>query len=400
MTLLHHFRPDLGDGGSPNGPLLQASDGNIYGTAASGGINLCRPESPVRCGVIFKLTPDGTESVLYHFGSTLNDGYMPYGPLIQAQDGALYGLTARGGDQGGGGTAFKITLDGTYTVLHSFGGTPDDGIVPLGGLIQATDGNFYGVTSSGGANHCFQIPQAGGNCGTVFRMTPSGEVTTLHSFGASITDGVTPLASLVQASDGNFYGTTVNGGANACSTAGGTNNCGTVFRITPDGETTILHSFGPTRFEAIGPMGTLVQGTDGLLYGTTVSGGGGECNAVFACGTVFKMTLDGELSIVYAFSRESTADGNGPSQYLFQDSDGNFYGTTGSGGANGAMAGTAFRLTPAGVLTTLYSFGPMDFTPANPRGGPTKGLDGALYVPTTYSEAYSGAGSVVRLVLP
>ena len=114
----------------------------------------------IPCGVIFRMTPDGTEAVFYDFGSIASDGYTPSGPLIQGQDGALYGLASDGGDFGGGGTAFRITLDGTYAVLHSFGVTPDDGVVPVGGLIEATDGNFYGVTASGGTNHCVQVPQA------------------------------------------------------------------------------------------------------------------------------------------------------------------------------------------------------------------------------------------------
>lgn len=398
MTFLHQFRADLGDGAWPNGPLLQASDGNFYGTTRSGGTQDCRPADPVSCGLIFKMTPDGTESVFYKFGSVTNDGYTPGGPLMQGADGALYGLTSNGGEYGGGGTAFKITLDGAYTVLHSFGGTPEDGIVPVGGLIQATDGNFYGVTASGGANHCFQIPQDGPNCGTVFRMTPSGETTILYSFGTSISDGVLPNGSLIQASDGNFYGTTLNGGANACTLSNGTNNCGTLFRMTPSGDVTILHHFGPSVQDAIAPLGGLIQGTDGALYGTTLSGGGGNCGALFSCGTVFRITLAGDLSILHAFAVNSREDGDGPSR-LIQARDGNFYGTTGSGGANtGDLNGTAYRLTPAGVLTTLYSFGPLNIGASNPVHGLVEANDGAFYGTTTYADGGAGVGSVFKLV--
>lgn len=400
MTFLHQFRADLGDGAWPNGPLVQASDGNFYGTTRSGGTQQCRPADPVSCGVIFKVQPDGTESVFYNFGSVTNDGYTPGGPLIQAADGALYGVTSNGGEYGGGGTVFKITLDGTYTLLHSFGGSADDGIVPVGGLIQATDGDFYGVTSSGGANHCVQVPQDGGNCGTVFKMTPAGATTILYSFGASISDGVTPLASLVQANDGNFYGTTSNGGANACSLAFATNNCGTLFKTTPSGETTILHHFGPTYRDPIAPQGALIQGTDGALYGTTASGGEGNCGWPFACGTVFRITLAGDLSIVHAFALNSREDGYGPSQYLVQARDGNFYGITNSGGTYlSDLNGTAFRLTPAGVITTLYSFGPLNDAESNPYGGLVEASDGSFYGVTTYSSHINGAGSVFRLVL-
>jgi uncharacterized repeat protein (TIGR03803 family) len=398
VTFLHDFRPDLGDGGQPNGPLIQASDGNFYGTTRAGGTIYCRAEWPLPCGTIFRMTPAGTVSVLHNFGSVADDGYIPSGSLVQGTDGALYGITSNGGAFGGGGVIFKITLDGTYTILYSFGATPDDGIVPTGGLIQASDGNFYGVTASGGANHCFQIPQAGGNCGTVFRTTPTGETTILYSFGTSEADGVEPIAALVEASDGNFYGTTVNGGSNACTTTGATNNCGTVFRITPTGETTILHSFGPTYHEPIAPQGALVQGADGLLYGTTVSGGGGTgCFWIFACGAVFKTTLTGELSIVYSFAMTSRADGDGPSQ-LILGRDGNFYGTTSSGGElGGDLVGTAFRLTPAGQLTTLHSFGPIVTNASNPVGGLVEGTDGVFYGVLAYSGQFSGNGAVYRL---
>jgi uncharacterized repeat protein (TIGR03803 family) len=400
VTILHNFRADQGDGNGPNGPLVQASDGNFYGTTLAGGPEVCRPVAPIPCGIVFKMTPDGTESVFHAFGSIPNDGYTPVGALIQASDGALYGLTSNGGDFGGGGTVFKITLDGAYTVLHSFGGTADDGVVPMGGLVQATDGNFYGVTASGGANHCFQIPQGGGNCGTIFKMAPSGATTILYSFGTSDSDGVTPMGPLLQASDGNFYGTTANGGANACTTSNETNNCGTLFMMTPTGETTVLHSFGPTFRDPIAPLSGLIEGTDGALYGTTVSGGGGNCNFAFSCGAVYRITMAGELTILYAFALTSREDGYGPSQLILA-SDGNFYGTTGSGGENlGDLEGTAFKLTPAGVLTTLYSFGPRSSKESNPVGGLVEGNDGAFYGVTTYSVAFPETGSVFKLVTP
>ena len=345
------------------------------------------------------MTPDGVETVLYAFGASATDGYTPSGPLIQGQDGALYGVTTNGGDYGGGGTVFRITLAGSYTVLHSFGATPTDGIVPIGGLVQADDGNFYGVTASGGANHCVQIPQDGSNCGTVFKMSPSGVVTILYSFGSSVSDGVTPNASLVQASDGKLYGTTANGGANSCSTVGETNNCGTLFGITTDGAETVLHSFGTSLTDGIAPLGALIQGSDGGLYGTTASGGGGGfCAFAFSCGTVFKMTLAGEVSIVHAFAESSREDGYGPSQYLAQTADGSIYGITGSGGASlSDLTGTVFKLSSTGVKTTLYSFGPLNSGPSNPVGGLVQGTDGAFYGVTAYSGS-SGTGTIFKLV--
>jgi uncharacterized repeat protein (TIGR03803 family) len=272
--------------------------------------------------------------------------------------------------------------------------------VPVGGLIEADDGNFYGVTSSGGVNHCFQVPQAGGNCGTVFKMTPSGTITILYSFGEAPSDGVTPMAPLLQASDGNFYGTTINGGANACTTTNATNNCGTIFRTMPTGETSVLHSFGATLSDGIAPMSALVEGVDGALYGTTVSGGRGNCSAIFGCGTIYKITPAGTLTIVHAFALTNTENGYGPRQLILA-SDGDFYGTTRSGGANVAEpGGTVFKLTPAGALTTLHTFGPVSTKAHSPEEGLVEGNDGAFYGVTTYSDAFAGQGTVFKLVPP
>jgi uncharacterized repeat protein (TIGR03803 family) len=339
------------------------------------------------------MKPDGTETVLYSFGASATDAYSPGAPLIQGKDGALYGTTASGGANGAG-TVFKIALDGTYAILYSFGASPSDGIVPVAGLIQASDGNFYGMTSSGGANHCVNIPQAGGNCGTIFKVTPAGVETVLYSFGSSPSDGVEPTGSLIQASDGDFYGTTLDGGANACSDSGGTHDCGTVFKMTPGGAETILHSFGTSTADGIAPQGTLLQGTDGAFYGTTASGGDGWCGWSAGCGTIFKMTSTGQVTIIHAFSTTSRADGYGPSQFLIQASDGNIYGTTGSGGsALSGLNGTIFKMTPSGTLTTLYSFGPLNENPSDPVGGLIQGTDGAFYGVTFYNGTLGASGA-------
>jgi uncharacterized repeat protein (TIGR03803 family) len=340
----------------------------------------------------------GEKSVLYSFGSVSNDGFAASGRLIQGRDGALYGVAAHGGDAGGGGTIFRITLDGEYSVLHSFG-APGEGYVPVGGLTEASDGNFYGATSNGGANHCFQIPVAGGNCGTIFRMTPDGVVTQLYSFGSSITDGVQPMHPPIEASDGNFYGTTASGGANHCSTSGATNNCGTVYRMTPAGEVTILHSFGSSRQDGIAPLGSLMQAGDGTLYGTTASGGGGDCLSAFYCGTVFRMTLAGEVTTVHAFALTSVQEGYGPSPNLALGTDGNIYGTTvtGGDGPRGSQ-GTVFRITLDGAKTTLFSFGEANVEPGGPEGGVIQGSDGAFYGTTFYDGGFP-SGTIFKLTL-
>lgn len=403
VSYLHVFSIEEGDGAQPNGPLMQASDGNFYGTTRAGGTHQCGPYNDFPCGVLFRITPSGDEAVLHQFGSAGSDGYTPTAPLVQGEDGALYGMTSNGGEHDGG-TVFRITLGGTYTVLYSFGSSPKDAIVPTGGLVQADDGDFYGVTASGGANHCAQIPQDGGNCGTIFKITPDGEETVLYSFGTSPSDGVEPNASLLQASDGNFYGTTLNGGANACSNVGATHNCGTAFKMDAAGKVTVLYSFGKSRTDGIAPQGTLIEGRDGNFYGTTVSGGGGQCGGSFGCGTVFRMTASGDVKVLHAFSNSSPSDGDGPSEVLVQGSDGNFYGTTGSGGSKGgSLNGTIFRLTPSGALTTLYSFGPLDKNPSNPLGGLIRARDGAFYGITNYngtlgaSGARGGSGTVFKM---
>ncbi len=389
------------DGAQPNGPLLEASDGNFYGTTRAGGSNTCI----TFCGTVFRLSPSGEEAVVYSFGASAVDGEVPSGPLIQGSDGALYGLTSGGGAHGRG-TAFRLTLKGAYSILYSFGSSVSDGAVPVGRLLQASDGNFYGATASGGANSCFQVPQGGGNCGTIFKLTADGVQTVLYSFGGSPSNGVTPNGSLIQGSDGNFYGTTLNGGANACSTVGATNNCGTIFRITPAGVQTVLHSFGATSTDAMAAQGPLIQGSDGAFYGTTASGGGGRCGHFFGCGTVFRITAAGSLTILHAFSTDSLLDGYGPSPFLIQAKDGNFYGTTGSGGASqGSMDGTVFRMTPSGAKTIFYSFGPLNVNPAKPEGGLIQARDGAFYGVTSYNGELgavgdrSGSGTAFKLVV-
>ena len=277
-SILHaFFGPTASDGLQPNF-LVQASDGNFYGTTLSGGANTCLGGF-VGCGSIFEITPDGVERVLYSFGASASDGWGPNG-LVSASDGNLYGTTASGGVYGAG-TMFRLTPEGTETVLYSFGASIADGATPQGQLILASDGNFYGTTASGGSNYCPQIPGNSNNCGTVFKITPAGIETILHSFGGSAADGVEPNGSVIQASDGNFYGTTSGGGANTCLGAGpvgDTHNCGTVFKITPDGIETVFYSFGASDADGIDPLGQLIQASDGNLYGTTAAGGGLPCH--------------------------------------------------------------------------------------------------------------------------
>jgi uncharacterized repeat protein (TIGR03803 family) len=268
-----------------------------------------------------------------------SDGEFPWNtPLVQGLDGDFYGTTNKGGISsrscGAGnscGTVFKITANGALTTLYKFCSQINctDGVSPYAGLVLATDGNFYGTTPGGGTHS-----------GTVFRITPAGKLTTIYDFCSlpNCSDGGGPIAGLVQGADGDFYGTSPSGGAN---------NAGVVFKVTPTGKLTTLYSFCAQTGCADGqlPYTGLVQATDGNFYGTTEVGG------TSGNGTVFKITPAGKLTILHRFDG---ADGSEPAGGLVQATDGNFYGMAEYGGANNE--GTVFKITPAGALTTLYSF--------------------------------------------
>jgi uncharacterized repeat protein (TIGR03803 family) len=222
----------------------------------------------------------------------------------------------------------------TFTTIHSFDGT--DGKYPYAGLIQANNGDGYGTTENGGTS-----TNCNGGCGTVFKITPGGTLKTLYSFCAQsgCPDGQYPYAGLFQDANGDFYGTTAEGGASGF---------GTIFRITPTALTT-LHSFDGTDGE--NPLAGLIQGADGNFYGTTVNGGVNKSQ-----GTVFKMTPGGMLTTLYSFCEQGVLcpDGAAPLAGLVQAANGDFYGVTVAGGANDG--GTVFKITSSGTLTTLYSF--------------------------------------------
>jgi uncharacterized repeat protein (TIGR03803 family) len=300
LTILHSF--DSTDGANPGAGLIQATNGNFYGTTVSGGAN--------GLGTIFKITAGGTLTTVHNFDFT--DGANPYSGLIQATNGSFYGTTVSS-EPSGNGTIFKITAGGTLTTLHSFDHT--DGSYPYGGLIQAHNGNLYGTTEAGGAN-CAPIF----GCGTVFEMTPNGTLTTLDTFDS--TDGSQPFGALVQATDGNFYGTTL---------AGGTKSYGTVFRVSAAGKLTTLHNFDSN---GAYPRGGLIQATDGNLYGTTSGRGGANGN-----GTIFEITTGGALTTLHSFDQT----GDSPLGGLLQGTDGSFYGATSYGGTSNY--GTVFTLS-------------------------------------------------------
>ena len=372
FTMLHSFHYQ--DDPHPNTALVQATNGDLYATSYNG---------PHLTGTIFEITPAGTATLLYAFCShPCAHGERPEGGLVQAANGNLYGTTRFGGAYGHG-TFFNITMGGTLTTLYSFCSLSNctDGQGPYGTLVQGANGDFYGTTEEGGAN----------GFGTVFKITPSGTLTTLYSFcsqGYPCADGQSPSGGLVHAIDGDFYGTTSDGGAN---------NVGTVFKITPTGTLTTLYSFCSKSGCTSGyyPQ-VLLQATDGDFYGTTADGGanGG--------GTVFKITPSGALTTLYTFcSQSGCADGETPTAGLIQATDGDFYGTTFLGGITNfscefGTCGTVFKITPGGGLTTLYSF---DFSDgANPEGALLQDTNGTFYGTTEFGGASGGGyGTVFSL---
>ena len=258
LTLLHSF--DITDGLMPYAGMTQGTNGMLYGTTYSGGASGGN-------GTIFALTPGGALSSVYvfclHAGCPY--GSSPYGGLIQGTNGKLYGTTQSGGANQEG-TVFEVTPAGSLTTLHRF--TGGDGAGPLAGLLQATDGNFYGTTQYGGTN----------GDGTAFSINSSGNLTLLYSFcsQSNCTDGEQPVASVMQTADGRIYGTTYYGGGNAACAGG----CGTIFTISPAGQLATLHSFDEA--DGAGPAGSLIQATDEKVYGVTSGGGTIGAGTVFS----------------------------------------------------------------------------------------------------------------------
>jgi len=384
-TTLHSFQVggDINEGANLNAGLILGSDGNFYGTAEFGG-------GTTNGGMVFKMTPSGTVTTLHSFIDNGSDGVRPMGALVEGSDGNLYGTTSAGGNSQAG-TVFKITKAGTYTLLHPFQSITE-GYFPVSRLIEGSDGNFYGTLSYGGST-LFSDPNLQGY-GSVFKMTPAGDVTILHFFkdGSVTNDGVYPQAGLTLGSDGNFYGTTFYGGS-TISIDPNQKGYGTAFRITPAGSVTILHSFNDGSIVRDGayPTAAFTLGSDGNLYGTTLYGG------LSGGGTAFKITAAGAVTVLHVFNDGSTVhDGANPMAGLTLGSDGNFYGTTQFAGSAGG--GTAFKMTPAGVVTTLHSFkdGSTVNDGMNPYGDLVEGPAGNLYG-TTWVNGNTDRGTVFRV---
>lgn len=316
-------------------PLVQGVDGNLYGADYAGG--------PGAYGSIFRIAPDGTLTTIHNFGNEAG-GRLPTG-LVLALNGNLYGTTKQGGSSGapcpspvaGCGTVFGFTSAGTLFTLHRF--TGPDGMYPTGGLTIGSDGNFYGTTS--GTN---QKGATGAIYGTVFKITPDGTFTTLHTF--NFTDGAYPSSPLVLGTDKRLYGTTSEGGAPGAG--------GTVFAITTSGTFTSLHSFTVAGGGA-NPAGPLVQAANGNFYGTTAAGGSG-CNG--DSGTIYYISPAGATFVTFYQFSKTCNSGSNPNSGLVLGNDGNFYGGA-SGSPVNADDAILFEITPKIHYTNLYTFGYM-----------------------------------------
>jgi uncharacterized repeat protein (TIGR03803 family) len=366
LTVLHSFGAIVCgtsvcgnvDGANPFAGLTLGPDGNLYGTAIQGGTN--------GVGTVYQITTNGAFTTLANFAQT--NGEQPYAGLTFGPDGNLYGTTL-GGGSGGYGTVFQITTNGTLTTLTNFnkinGAEPYSAALALG-----PDGNFYGTTEYGGIS----------NNGTVFQVTTNGALTTLHSFGATNAEGANPTAGLSLGPDGNFYGTTQDGGNFFQN--------GTVFRITTNGTFTTLIAFAVTN--GAFPIAGLTLGPDGNFYGTAQQGGGAYYGAA-GYGTVFQITTNGALTTLASFTN---AAGLNPYAGLTLGPDGNLYGTARNGGIAGI--GSVFRVTTNGALITIASFTNTYINGENPYAALTMGPDGNFYG-TTPKGGSNSDGTVFRV---
>jgi uncharacterized repeat protein (TIGR03803 family) len=346
-SVVYNFASAADDPYNPayTGAIAQGRDGNLYSTAPHGGT--C-------CGAVFKITPAGNLTKLYDFTGG-DDGGSPQGGLTLGTDGNFYGTTLLDGS-GNAGTVFKITPSGTLITLHSFTGGTDGGY-PYAQPVEGNDGNFYGTTASGGNLNL----NDGDGCGTVYKVSPSGEFITIYDF--DFTHGDSPVTPLVLGTDGNFYGT---------ATLGGTGDNGVVFKLSPAGKFAMLYNFDGTHGE--GPYAPLIQGSDGNFYGTTLTGG------THGHGVVFKMSPAGRLSVLH--NMNNATNGEEPSAGLVLASDGNFYGANSYGGPANSncfnnSCGTFFQITPSGTFSVIHNFD--GTTGMAPEATPFQHTSGIIY---------------------
>ncbi len=366
FSVLHSFKGGT-DGEGPNGGVVRDPAGNFYGTTSYGGV--------FSKGTVFKVDTTGEETVLYSFTGGA-DGAIPLAGVIRDVAGNLYGTTEAGGDLDcnngiGCGTVFKVDKAGNESVLYSFIPAADGAGTPFAGVIRDAAGNLYGTTADGGAYYS----------GTVFKLDTTGKETVLYTFtgGQGGTDGYLPAGGLIRDAAGNLYGTTQ---------LGGNYSFGTVFKVDPAGKETVLYRFRGG-YSGDQPAGGVIMDKAGNLYGTTEGGG------YYFDGTVFKLNPVGNKTVLYHFG--SGADGTLPVAGVIADAAGNLYGTTEYGGT--FNFGTVFKVDKTGNETVLHSFtGGVDG--ASPVAGLLRDATGNLYGTTYFGGNCSvggGCGVVFRI---
>ena len=317
-------------------------------------------------GMAYRISPSGTFTNLYTFNDSTGAG--PMAALVLGTDGYFYGTTTRGSGVGApNGAVFRMSSSGVVTNLFGINPNGSDGDAPWGALVQATDGNFYGTMGGDGNTNSDRVFN-----GTVFRMTPSGLFTNLHRFviGRQF-DGDTPVAGIIQGKDGYFYGTTP---------WGGTNGVGTVFKISSTGTFTTIYNFSGGTDGGL-PFSKLVQGSDGYFYSTTTKPG-----------AVFKISSAGTFTVLRTLPSVVT---DTPQAALVESGDGYFYGTISDGGANGY--GSLFRISSSGTFATVYDFSGPDG--AYPQATLVRGSDGFFYG-TTAGGGVNSCGTVFKFSAP
>ncbi len=327
FTVVHTF-VGKGDGKGPDARVILGWDGALYGATDGGG--------SFDMGSIFKLDRNGHETVVHSYWG--GDGIGP-GDSTPAREGVLYSVTAYGGTPEGGGwdygsgTVFTLDKTGKYSIFHRFNGKSEGG-GPEGPLLQGANGNLYGITNFGGDLKCGSYYQG---CGVIFKLDAMGNETVIHTF--KLSDGLEYPGPVIRDNAGNFYGT-----------AAPINHAGLIFKLDLSGKVTVLYTFTGGS-DGYYPVGPLLRDAAGNLYGVTAWGG------EYSCGTVFKLDPTGNETVLHQFEGQvygQSDDGCGPEAGLIRDTAGNFYGTTTVGGSGGS--GTVFKVDPGGKETVLYSF--------------------------------------------
>lgn len=396
VTTLHSF-DHTKEGALPWAALIFGDDGYMYGTTVGGGNLSCTYSTSIHgCGTIYKIDTSGNSAVLHTFSG--QDGLYPGKSLIQTTNGTLFGITQYGGlnmsqctiggtaIQAGCGTIFSTGTSGSFSNLASFGPFSSPiGVGPVAALMQSQSGTFYGTTYVGGSTTCGGMlgTLVAKGCGSIFSFSGLGAPAAAHTFSGA--EGAYPATTLLQGSDGNFYGTTTGGGTLTCSSYGSP-GCGTVFKMASTGSVTTLHAF--TKQDGASPQSSLILGNDGSMYGSAIFGGTTSCSGGAqwsGCGTIFKIDASGNFTLLHSFSGP---DGAYPATLLL-GADGYFYGTTESGGSSscigryGPGCGTIFRMDAAGNITVIYAFtGQSDGS--WPESALIQGTDGNLYGTAVY----------------